>query len=67
MLGARVGISEEANGLHPARRCPLGQNIRDYLKLDDTLFTLKLTPNPGALLECAGHCARGLGSDRCAP
>ena len=24
---------------------PLGQNIREYLKLDDTLFTLKLTPN----------------------
>ncbi|MFN7727435.1 MAG: phenylalanine--tRNA ligase subunit beta [Rubrivivax sp.] len=24
---------------------PLGQNIREHLKLDDTLFTLKLTPN----------------------
>ncbi|QNP49347.1 phenylalanine--tRNA ligase subunit beta [Diaphorobacter aerolatus] len=24
---------------------PLGQNIREYLNLDDTLFTLKLTPN----------------------
>lgn len=24
---------------------PLGKNIREYLNLDDTLFTLKLTPN----------------------
>ena len=24
---------------------PLGKNIREYLQLDDTLFTLKLTPN----------------------
>ena len=66
MLGARVGISEEANGLHILPKMPLGQNIRDYLKLDDTLFTLKLTPNLARCLSVRGI-ARGLGSDRCAP
>ena len=33
---------------------PNGQNIRDYLKLDDTLFTLKLTPNLGHNLSVYG-------------
>ncbi|HQQ69955.1 MAG TPA: phenylalanine--tRNA ligase subunit beta, partial [Alicycliphilus sp.] len=33
---------------------PLGQNIRDYLKLDDTLFTLKLTPNLAHCLSVYG-------------
>jgi phenylalanyl-tRNA synthetase beta chain len=39
-------LSEDHGGLLelPAD-APLGQNIREYLKLDDTLFTLKLTPN----------------------
>ena len=33
---------------------PLGQNIRDYLNLDDTLFTLKLTPNLAHCLSVYG-------------
>ncbi|QDL54625.1 phenylalanine--tRNA ligase subunit beta [Rhodoferax aquaticus] len=33
---------------------PLGQNIRDYLNLDDTLFTLKLTPNLAHCLSVFG-------------
>jgi phenylalanyl-tRNA synthetase beta chain len=33
---------------------PLGQNIRDYLKLDDTLMTLKLTPNLAHCLSVYG-------------
>lgn len=50
-----LGISEEANGLHILPEdAPLGQNIRDYLKLDDTLFTLKLTPNLAHCLSVQG-------------
>ena len=33
---------------------PVGQNIRDYLRLDDTLFTLKLTPNLAHCLSVYG-------------
>ena len=33
---------------------PLGQNIREYLNLDDTLFTLKLTPNLAHCLSVYG-------------
>ena len=33
---------------------PLGQNIRAYLNLDDTLFTLKLTPNLAQCLSVYG-------------
>ena len=33
---------------------PLGQNIREYLNLDDTLFTCKLTPNLAHCLSVFG-------------
>ena len=33
---------------------PLGQDIRQYLQLDDTLFTLKLTPNLAHCLSVYG-------------
>ena len=33
---------------------PLGKNIREYLDLDDTLFTLKLTPNLAHCLSVYG-------------
>ena len=33
---------------------PTGSNIRDYLQLDDALFTLKLTPNRGDCLSILG-------------
>ena len=33
---------------------PLGTSIRDYLQLDDTLFTLKLTPNLAHRLSVYG-------------
>lgn len=48
-------LSDEAGGLHilPAD-APVGQSIRDYLRLDDTLFTLKLTPNLGHCLSVYG-------------
>ncbi|EKY09559.1 phenylalanine--tRNA ligase, beta subunit [Neisseria sp. oral taxon 020 str. F0370] len=42
-------------GLHvlPAD-APVGANIRDYLDLDDTLFTLKITPNRADCLSIKG-------------
>jgi len=33
---------------------PVGASLRDYLELDDTLFTLKLTPNRSDCLSVAG-------------
>ena len=39
-------ISEESNGLMELPEdAPVGQNIRDYLALNDLKFTIKLTPN----------------------
>ncbi|MBC7940710.1 MAG: phenylalanine--tRNA ligase subunit beta, partial [Chitinophagaceae bacterium] len=39
-------IADDHGGLlELAADAPLGANLRDWLKLDDTLFTLKLTPN----------------------
>jgi phenylalanyl-tRNA synthetase beta chain len=50
-----LGVSEESNGLHIlSDDAPIGQNIREHLKLDDTLFTLKLTPNLAHCLSVAG-------------
>ena len=48
-------LSEENAGLLelPAD-APVGQDIRDYLKLDDQLFTLKLTPNLAHCLSVYG-------------
>jgi len=41
-----LGLSEDHSGLLAlAPDAPVGAGIRDYLKLDDTVFTLKLTPN----------------------
>src|SRR5690606_270170 len=41
-----LGLSEDHSGLLAlAPDAPIGAGIRDYLKLDDTVFTLKLTPN----------------------
>ncbi|KQV52000.1 phenylalanine--tRNA ligase subunit beta [Massilia sp. Root335] len=48
-------ISEESNGLMelPAD-APVGQNIRDYLGLNDLKFTIKLTPNKADCLSVLG-------------
>ncbi|MEX8194754.1 phenylalanine--tRNA ligase subunit beta [Comamonas guangdongensis] len=50
-----LGIDEDASGLleFPAD-APLGQSVREYLNLDDTLFTLKLTPNLAHCLSVYG-------------
>ncbi len=52
---SELKISEESSGLYElAVDAPIGTSIRDYLKLDDTLFTLKLTPNLGHCLSVFG-------------
>ncbi len=50
-----LGLAEESQGLWllPAD-APVGHGLRDYLELDDTLFTLKLTPNRSDCLSVAG-------------
>ncbi|MDL2339255.1 MAG: phenylalanine--tRNA ligase subunit beta, partial [Pseudomonadota bacterium] len=48
-------LSDEAGGLLIlAADATVGRNIRDHLLLDDTLFTLKLTPNLGHVLSVYG-------------
>ena len=48
-------LSEDHGGLlELAIDAPLGQDIREHLQLDDTLFTLKLTPNLAHCLSVYG-------------
>lgn len=48
-------LSEDHGGLLVlADDAPVGTSIRDHLRLDDTLFTLKLTPNLGHCLSVYG-------------
>lgn len=48
-------LSEDHGGLLIlADDATIGQNIREHLKLDDTLFTLKLTPNLAHALSVYG-------------
>jgi phenylalanyl-tRNA synthetase beta chain len=50
-----LGIDEDASGLlELALDAPIGTNLRAHLNLDDTLFTLKLTPNLGHCLSVFG-------------
>ena len=50
-----LGLATENEGLWllPAD-APVGYNLRDYMELDDTLFTLKLTPNRSDCFSVAG-------------
>ena len=48
-------LSEDHGGLLELEAsAPVGQNIREHLRLDDTLFTLKLTPNLAHCLSVYG-------------
>ncbi len=48
-------LSEESSGLMElAADAPVGQNIRDYLALNDLKFTIKLTPNKADCLSVLG-------------
>lgn len=50
-----LGLSEDHGGLlELSLDAPVGQDIRTVLKLDDTLFTLKLTPNLAHCLSVYG-------------
>lgn len=51
-----LGLPDDGvDGLHilPAD-APVGRNLRDYLDLDDTVFTLKITPNRADCLSIKG-------------
>lgn len=52
---AELGMADEAEGLLelPAD-APVGTNVRDYLKLNDVLIDVDLTPNRGDCLSIAG-------------
>lgn len=50
-----LGLSTESAGLHIfGDDAPVGVSVRDHLQLDDTLFTLKLTPNLAHCLSLLG-------------
>lgn len=50
-----LGVSAEGEGLlELGADAPVGQSLREWLQLDDTLFTLKLTPNLGHALSVLG-------------
>lgn len=50
-----LGISEDHGGLLELHAdTPVGQSIRDVLDLDDTIFTIKLTPNRADCLSILG-------------
>jgi phenylalanyl-tRNA synthetase beta chain len=56
LLSAReLGLSEDHSGLLtlPAE-APVGRALREYLELDDKIFTLKLTPNRADCLSLLG-------------
>jgi len=53
--GKELGLSDDHGGLlELAADAPLGQNVRDTLKLDDSLMTVKLTPNLAHCLSVFG-------------
>jgi phenylalanyl-tRNA synthetase beta chain len=52
---AELGLAEKAEGLMELPKdAPLGSDIREYLKLDDKLLEVDLTPNRGDCLSVKG-------------
>jgi len=50
-----IGLAESAEGLLPLEAdAPVGQSVREYLKLDDVSIELGITPNRGDCLGMAG-------------
>lgn len=50
-----LGLSDAHEGLlELAASAPVGQSVRDWLDLDDRIFTLKLTPNRSDCLSVVG-------------
>ena len=57
-----LGINPDASGLYELPMdAPVGEDIRSYLNLNDTVFTIKLTPNRADCLS-----VRGVARDVCA-
>lgn len=53
--GRELGLGDDHAGiLELPADAPLGQSIRDYLKLDEQIFTIKLTPNKADCLSIIG-------------
>jgi len=53
--GRELGIGQDAEGIMElAADAPVGQDIREHLKLDDTIFVIKLTPNKADCLSILG-------------
>ena len=53
--GKELGVPEDVDGLMLLPEdAKVGQSIRDYLSLDDQLFTLKITPNRADCLSLRG-------------
>lgn len=50
-----LGLEDKADGLLVLpENAPVGQNIREFLDLDDAIFTLKITPNRTDCLSIKG-------------
>ena len=53
--GRELGLGDDHAGiLELPADAPLGQNVREYLKLDDQIYTIKLTPNKADCLSIIG-------------
>ena len=69
--GNELGFGQESEGiLELPQDAPVGQNIREYLNLDDTIFIIKLTPNKADCLSVLGvarEVAAITGAKLCAP
>jgi len=69
--GNELGVPQEADGIMELPLdAPIGQNIREYLKLDDTIFVIKLTPNKAdclSILGVAREVAAITGAKLCVP
>ncbi|MFT6276305.1 MAG: phenylalanyl-tRNA synthetase beta chain [Halioglobus sp.] len=53
--GDELGLSEDSDGLlELAADAPVGENLRDYLQLDDQIIEVDLTPNRADCLSVGG-------------
>jgi len=53
--GRELGLGDDHAGiLELPADAPLGQNVREYLKLDDQIYIIKLTPNKADCLSIIG-------------
>jgi phenylalanyl-tRNA synthetase beta chain len=69
--GRELGLGDDHEGiLELAEDAPVGKDIREYLDLDDQIFTIKLTPNKAdclSLIGMAREVSAITGTALCAP